>query len=95
MLEKRQTNADVYDNDDNDDDGTWGYSTVSNDNPLCEKRVANTSADSGSHQMGRRWCYSHTTRTMARLGSPARSTKDEARSASAGIPQSRSIRTFQ
>lgn len=42
--------------------------------------------------MGRRWRYPHTTRTMACLGTHARSTKDQARSMSDGIPQSMSLR---
>ena len=95
MLGKRQTNTDgfVNNDNDNDDDDTWGYSTVSTGSHSCKKCVAYTGTDRSSHQMGRRWRSSHTTRTMACLGTHARSTKDEARSASVDIPQSMSLRT--
>lgn len=45
--------------------------------------------------MGRCWRYSCITCIMACSGTHACSTKDEARSASDGLPQSKSLRTFQ
>ena len=89
MLGRRQTN---WDNDDDDDDGNWGYSTVNIElSHLDVESLANIGADRSCHQMGCRWRYPHTARTMACLGTHARSTKDEARSASDVIPQSMSI----
>ena len=87
MLGRRQANTIGYDNDDDDDDSLLGYSVVSVNQYLCKKCVAHTSADRSSHKMGRRWCDPCTTRTVACLGTRTRSTKDQARSASDGIPQ--------
>ena len=87
MLAKRQTDTATYDNDADGDDGFWGYSTVRADCWLWKNFVAHAGADRGSHQMGCRGRYYHTPRTLACLGTHARSTKDQARPASDGIPQ--------
>lgn len=86
ILGKRQS----FDGD-MDNDSTWGYSNVSIDRHQGNQRMANIGADRNSNQMGHRWRYSHTPRTMACLGAHARAKKDQARPASDGIPQSMSL----
>ena len=90
MLGKRQS----FDGD-MDNDSSWGYSNVSIERHQGSQRMAKDSADRNSNQMGHRWRYPHTTRTMACLGAHACATKDQARPASDGIPQSMSLRIFQ
>lgn len=86
LLGKRQANIVGYDNDDDDDDGLWGYSAVSFISYLNKDRMAYTSADWSSHKMGGRWRYPNNTRTLACPGTHARSKKDQTRSTSDGVP---------
>ena len=86
MLGKRQTNI-GFDNDDDDGDGLWGYSTVSVDSHVSKECVAQTNKDRTGSEVGYSWSYHNFARTLACPGSHARSAEDPARSASVGIPQ--------
>ena len=57
--------------------------------------VTHAGEDRDSHKVGHRWRYSHTSRTMACLGTHTRSTKDKTRSASDGISQSMPVQALR